>query len=285
MRWGLALRVACIVAAIGGAAIGACRIAAAQDVGDGDFNVLSPGDQSFWSSLFDTRIAKKPPAFDYLSGGMPDRLMYYGGIDASHWSFGAYGGVQWAPNGYNRDGFILRMFMSESIERYTTRLTNYDTQIGRASIMPGYMFHVGNLEVQMLAGFDVEADFFFVDTRPNKWRVKSGLRGTTDAWWEPTRLLMLQSSLTATTIDNGYAARLALGVKLFDWFWVGPEAILSNDYFSEQTKIGAHLTGLRTGPYEWSFAAGHVQDNFQRHGAYARFGLMIRPMRQPFFEN
>lgn len=286
MRWGLALRAVCVTATMIG-----CGMAAAQDVGDADFgntdfNVLSSSsNQSFWSSLFDTRIAKKPPLFDFLSGGMPDRLMYYGGLDASHWSFGAYGGVQWAPAGFNKDGFILRMFLSESIERFTTGQRTYQSQIGRASILPGYMFRTGNLEVQLLAGLDAEADFFFVDRRPNKWRTKLGLRSTADAWWEPTRLLMLQYSLSGTTIDNGYSTRIAAGVRMFDWFWIGPEAALSNDYFSQQIRIGGHLTGLRTGPYEWSFAAGHVQDNFQRQGVYGRFGLMIRPLRQPFFEN
>jgi hypothetical protein len=211
--------------------------------------------------------------------------MYYGGIDASHWSFGAHAGVQWAPGTFNRDGFILRMIMSESIERYTTRLTNYDTQIGRAAILPGYMFRTGNLDIQLLAGFDIEADFFFANSRHYKSRIKYGARGTADLWWEPTRLLMLQASLSGTTIDSGYSTRIAVGVRMFDWFWVGPEATLSNDYFSQQTKIGGHLTGLRTGPYEWSLAAGYVRDNFDRQGVYGRFGLMIRPLRQPFFEN
>jgi hypothetical protein len=254
--------------------------AVAQDA-DIDFTPSA----SMWTSPFDTRTAKQPLPFDFLSGGMPDRLMYYGGIDASHWGVGAFSGVQWSPNGLNRDGFILRMFMAESLERYTTRIVNYDTQIGRASILPGYLIKTGNLEVQVLAGLDVEADFFFANIRPYKWRVLFGTRGTVDAWWEPTQLLMLQYSLSGTTIDSGYSTRIAAGIRMFDWFWVGPEAVLSNDYFSQQTRLGGHLTGLRAGPYEWSFAGGYVRDNFERQGAYARFGLTIRPSRQPFFEN
>lgn len=258
MRWGLVLRKAADVAGLVAAGLVAAGLlattrgglspAAAQDA-DGD--LASSSDQTFWSSLFDTRITKKPPPFDFLSGGMPERLIYYGGIDASHWSVGAYSGVQWMPGGFDHSGFILRMFLSESLERYVTRRTLYDAQIGRAAILPGYMIRTGNFEVQLLAGLDVEADFFFANVEPYKWRFAYGLRGVADTWWEPTRLLMLQSSLSATTIDNGYSARLALGVRLYDWFWIGPEAILSNDYFSEQTKVGAHLTGLRTGPYEW----------------------------------
>lgn len=285
MRWTRGFRAACLVAAaITGAAIAASGVFA-QEIDDFDVQVIPANDPSFWSSLFDTRIATKRPAFDFLSGGMPDRLIYYSGLDVTSWSFGGHLGAQWAPAGFDKDGFIMRFFLSGGLERYTDGRRNYDTQIMRGHIMPGYMFHVGNLELQFLAGPDAEADLLFINQYPKKWRSSLGVRGTAEAWWEPTRLLMLQSALTATTIDNGYNTRVAAGLRLFDWFWVGPEAALSNDYFSQQTRIGAHLTGLRTGPYEWSFAAGHVQDNFQREGVYARFGFMVRPLRQPFFEN
>jgi hypothetical protein len=280
MRWGLALRALCVAAAAY-----SCGVASAQDVGEIDTTIEpASGSSSFWSSLFDTRI-KKRRAFDFLSGGMPDRLMYFGGVDASHWSLGAYLGLQWAPAGLNKDGFILRFFLSENLERYTTGTRSDYTQISRAAILPGYLIRSGNLEVQLLAGLDMEADYFYHDQRRSRLRAMLGARGTMDVWWEPTRELMLQYAISGTTIDTGYTTRIAAGWRLFDLFWIGPEAALSNDYFSQQTRIGGHLTGLRTGPYEWSFAAGHVRDNFERQGVYARFGMVMRPPRTPFFEN
>lgn len=280
MRWGLALRALCVATTVMVYGSGA-----AQDAGEIDATIEpASGSSSFWSSLFDTRI-KKRRAFDFLSGGMPDRLMYFGGVDASHWSLGAYGGLQWAPAGLNKDGFILRFFLSENLERYTTGTRSDYTQISRAAILPGYLIRSGNLEVQLLAGLDMEADYFYHDQHRSRLRAMLGARGTMDVWWEPTRELMLQYALSGTTIDTGYTTRIAAGWRLFDLFWIGPEAALSNDYFSQQTRIGGHLTGLRTGPYEWSFAAGHVQDNFERQGVYARFGMVMRPPRAPFFEN
>jgi hypothetical protein len=275
---------ACLTAAITAGASG-LRSVAARDIEDFDVQIIPADNPSFWSSLFDTRIATQRPAFDFLSGGMPDQLIYHAGFDVTSWSVGAHGVVQWAPNGFDKDGLIMRFFVSEGLERYTDGLRNYDTQITRGHILPGYMFHIGGLELQLLAGVDGEYDLLFIDGYPKKWRSNIGVRGTVDAWWEPTRFLMLQSALSATTIDNGYNTRIAAGWRLYDWFWVGPEAALSNDFFSQQTRIGAHLTGLRTGAFEWSAAAGHVHDNFQREGLYARFGLTIRPLRQPFFEN
>lgn len=289
MRWGRRLRAVWVTAAMACSAA-VCDVmilgaAAAQESEDVDIQTVAVNDPSFWSALFDTRIPIKRPAFDFLSGGMPDRLIYYGGLDVTSWSFGAHAGVQWQPAGLDKNGFIMRFHLDESVERFTDRRRNYDTQIGRGYILPGYALQIGTLELQVLAGVDLEADYLFIDQRPSKWRSKAGIRGTVDAWWEPTRFLMLQSALSATSIDNGYNARIAAGWRLFDWFWVGPEAALSNDFFSQQTRLGGHLTGLRTGPYEWSFAAGHVHDNFGRDGVYARFGMMHRPLRLPFFEN
>jgi hypothetical protein len=282
MRWerlmrGVGLAIALTVA-------GAARAQEAEEF-DIEFHVLSSArPKSFWSDLFDTRANRKRP-FDYLSGGMPEKLIYFGGIDATQWGFGAHGAAQWMPNGINQNGFILRMFMSESLERYTDRSGKYATQISRAFLLPGYMVRIGKMEAQLLVGPDAEVDLFFQNNRADRWRSRFGMRGIADLWWEPTPELMVQYALSGTTIDSGYNTRIAAGWRLFDAFWIGPEAAVSSDYFSQQTRFGVHLTGLRTNEYEWTFAAGHVSDSFGREGVYGRFGLMIRPKRAPFFDN
>jgi hypothetical protein len=284
MRWGLAFRALCMSAAV---AAPACDRATGQEIEDGDFNVLpSSSSSSFWSSLFDTRISKRR-AFDFLSGGMPDRMMYFGGMDASKWSLGAHLGAQWAPAGFDRDGVILRFFWSENLERFTTdaRLPAQYTQVSRVALLPGYMFRAGKVDVQLMAGVEYQGDYRVSNWPRASARGQFGMRAVADIWWEPTRELMVQYALTGTTNDNGYTTRIAAGWRLFDAFWIGPEATLSRDYFSKQTRVGGHLTGLRTGSYEWSFAAGFVHDNFQREGLYARFGIMLKPPRAPFFEN
>jgi len=261
--------------------------AMAEDIDDieVEFNVLSSErPKSFWASLFDNRADRKRP-FDYLSGGMPDTMIYFAGLDAANWSFTAFGGAQWTPRGPGKDGFILRLLASEGIERYASGPVTYATQIGRAAILPGYIVHIGRMEAQFLAGPDTQADLFYTNGRANRWRVRFGLRAAADIWWEPTPELMLQTSLSGTTIDNGYTARFAAGWRIADLFWIGPEAAFASDFFSRQTRFGVHLTGLRTSEFEWSFAAGRVTDSFGRAGIYGRFGLVMRPDRAPFFEN
>lgn len=87
--------------------------------------------------------------------------------------------------------------------------------------------------------------------------------------------LILASSWSATTLGS-YGGRLAGSFRLFDLAWSGPEVSAITDEFSTQTRVGLHLTGLRWQDLEWSAAAGYLQDNFHRNGAYGRLGVLVR---------
>ena len=103
-----------------------------------------------------------------------------------------------------------------------------------------------------------------------------GGRGGADFWWEPIPQLMLASSFSATTIANAYSARGAAGWRIADLFWLGPEISTSGDDYSQQYRVGMHLTGFKTAGLEWSAAAGYVQDSFNRSGVYGRLGVLLR---------
>ena len=88
--------------------------------------------------------------------------------------------------------------------------------------------------------------------------------------------MMVAAAASATTIGSGYSARAATGWRLLDRFWIGPEVSASADEFSTQYRIGAHLTGFKTGPVEWSVGVGFVEDSFDRSGIYGRIGVLTR---------
>ena len=284
MRWGVALRALCVAAAVACAAHPALPQEDIDDAEDDEEAPVVEPARPNWSLLLDPLISKRP-TLDFLTRGMPDRLIYYSGFDIWRCGLSAHAAMQWAPKGINKDGFILRLFGSEGLERFDTPQRRYETQIFRGSVLTGIRFRRDNFEMQFLGGLDAEADYLLINRRLAATRQRIGARVATDIWWEPTRLLMLQGSLSGTMIDNGVSGRVAAGWKLFDRFWIGPEVSVSRDFYSRQTRIGAHFTGLRTGDYEWSVAVGHVQDNAQREGIYGRLGIVVRPPREPFFEN
>jgi len=222
-----------------------------------------------------------PPAVvhrEQLSGGAaPERFLLFGGFDIWRFGFTGYAGLHWAPRSLDMDGFVLRVFASEGIELYDGSSIRYRTAIFRASVLPGWQFKRGKLEVRLFAGPDFERDEFSPRSLYQQPVLNSlGLRGAIDLWWEPSAATMLSASASATTIAAGYNARIAAGWRVFDAGWVGPELMVSADRFSQQYRAGLHLTGFRTSTLEWSFAAGIVQDNFHRTGSYGRISLVAR---------
>jgi hypothetical protein len=286
MRWGAVLRALCLVAAMtAGDVHAALAQQADDDPDDDDENALIVQKKPLrWAVLFEPAETKRW-SLDFLTPVMPERLIYFTGFDVWRWGFGAYAGLQWAPNSVNKDGFILRVTGSESLDRFTTPTKRYETEIFRGAVMPGWRLKFGNLEVQVLAGPQVEADYQLTNRRLTGVRNKIGARFAADVWAEPTRALMLQYALSATTIDDGFTTRIAAGWRLFDRFWVGPEAAYARDFYSAQRRLGVHVTGLRTGHFEWSLAVGHIEDSGQREGIYGRLGILLRPPREPFFDN
>jgi hypothetical protein len=63
---------------------------------------------------------------------------------------------------------------------------------------------------------------------------------------------------------------------LHDWFYLGPEAQIFACIGFTQARIGVHLTGLKTGPFEWSAAAGWSEDSDHRSSPYFRVGILTR---------
>ena len=223
--------------------------------------------------------AANPPLTDFLSGGSkPERFLFFSGVDLWRNGLAGYDGMLLAPQGdLNKDGFLIRLFMSGNVERYDTPTQRFTTNIFRASVLPGWRIKRGDIEIKVFAGPAVESHALKPGIPTDKLRGSHfGARVSTELWWEPMPAMMVAAAASATTIGSGYSARAAIGWRLLDRFWTGPEVSASADEFSTQYRIGAHFTGFKTGPLEWSVGTGFVADSFDRNGIYGRVGILIR---------
>jgi Cellulose biosynthesis protein BcsS len=218
------------------------------------------------------------PQPDGLSGGTKvERVLLYAGFDI--WRFGrtGYGGFYWAPDGLNNDGFITRLFVSRGVERYDAGSKRFNTDIVRAAPLAGWRFSQDKLELKVFAGPELENRVLTPDVPTAALRgTHIGARVATELWWQPVPEMMLTSAFSASTNATSHSARAATGVRVFDQFWMGPEISASSDDFSRQYRIGAHLTGFKLAPFEWSAAAGYVTDSYHRSGIYGRIGVLTR---------
>ncbi|MHB8271575.1 cellulose biosynthesis protein BcsS [Bradyrhizobium sp.] len=218
------------------------------------------------------------PPSDGLSGGTKvERVLLYAGFDI--WRFGraGYGGFYWAPDGLNKDGFITRLFASGGAERYDAGSRRFNTNIIRAAPLAGWRFSQGTLELKVFAGPELENRALAPDIPTAGFRgTHIGARVATELWWEPMPELMLTSAFSASTNATSLSARAAAGWRVFDQFWAGPEISASADVFSQQYRVGAHLTGFRLDALEWSAAVGYITDSYHRSGVYGRIGVLTR---------
>ena len=218
------------------------------------------------------------PPPDGLSGGTRvERVLLYAGFDIWRHGRAAYGGFYWAPDGLNNDGFITRLFVSRSVERYDAGSRRFSTEIVRAAPLAGWRFSQGTLELKVFAGPELENRVLTPDVSTATYRgTHIGARVASELWWEPMPETMLTSAFSASTNATSHSARAAAGWRVFDRFWAGPEISASSDAFSKQVRIGAHLTGFKLDALEWSAAVGYVTDSYHRSGVYGRIGVLTR---------
>jgi len=214
-----------------------------------------------------------------VEGGDGARFIFFSGTDVWHEGAFAYGGVLWSPGGLDKEGFTLKALLSGGQYRYKsdalgTQVTGIETA-GR--FLPGWRFKHGTLEVKIFAGLDVENHRLLPDDPTSGLRGhEAGVRGAFDLWYEPTPATMIAADGSLSSIAGSYSARAAFGWRTFDLFYAGPEVqAFACDGYS-QLRFGAHVTALKTGEIEWSFAAGWARDSDRRTGAYGRIGVLMR---------
>lgn len=218
------------------------------------------------------------PSTPMTGGSQADQVLLFGGYDLWRNGQSATAGLHWAANGLDQDGFVVRLVLSDGVERYRSGRRTFITDISRGSLLAGWRLKAGEFELKLFAGPDFEDHNLTPDDVRSMWRGPHlGIRVAAEAWAQPTPELMLAASFYATTIADGYGFRAATGWRLLDGCWVGPELSGSRDQFSRQTRAGIHLTGLRSGPVEWSAGWGYVSDSFGRTGNYARLAAQMRP--------
>jgi hypothetical protein len=208
------------------------------------------------------------------------RFLLFSGADL--WRDGRFmhGGLLWSPGGIDHDGFTLRAVLSGGAYRYHSGALNDASVTGteeEVQLLPGWRFKRDTLELKVFAGLDIKNDVTApYDPSSRLHGTSAGVRIAANLWFEPTPSTMIAADASLTSIAIGYSARAAYGWKLNDWFYLGPEAQTFACTGYSQVRFGAHMTGLKTGQFEWSAAAGWSGDSDRRSSLYLRLGVLTR---------
>ena len=208
------------------------------------------------------------------------QFLLFSGADL--WRDGRFmhGGLLWSPGGLDRDGFTVKLMASGGLYRYRSGALDNAWVTGteeEIQVLPGWRFKRDRLEVKVFAGLDIKDDATSPYDPANRLHGLSvDARTAVNLWFEPTPATMIAADASLSSIVRSYSARAALGWRLRDWFYLGPEAQAFACIGFTQARIGVHLTGLKTGQFEWSAAAGWSGDSDHRSSPYLRFGVLTR---------
>lgn len=209
------------------------------------------------------------------------RFLLFGTTDL--WRHGgfAHGGVVWSPGGVDREGFALKAMLGGGAYRYISGALGDAEVAGRlltVALMPGWRFVRGKFIATIYGGLDLQHHKLSPDDPSASLRGGyAGLRVNAELWYEPTPSTMIAADGAVSTIGASYNARLALGWRMFERYYLGPEVqgFAAGDNY-RQLRAGVHVTGFKTQWLEWSASAGWASDSDDRDGIYGKLGVLMR---------
>ncbi len=227
-------------------------------------------------SCSSSRVAALQPG-----GTASDRALLFSGIDLwRHGSF-THGGLLWSPGGLDQAGFTFKLLVSGGNYRYLSgALGNAEVEGEQFALfaLPGWRFRSGVVTATVFAGLDIQRHRLTPDDPSSGLRgTMSGFRAGAEFWIEPSAGSMIAFDASYSTVGPSFSARAAFGWRFADRFYAGPEIQgFAGDDSYNQFRIGLHVTAYKTGPYEWSAAAGWAWDSGERDSLYGHVGLLIR---------
>jgi hypothetical protein len=206
------------------------------------------------------------------------RVLVFSGTDLWRQGSFLYGGTVWAPFGLDSDGIAVKLLTTRGVYSYRSgALGNADVfaVMNAAALMPGVHFTRGGVSVAVYAGADHQEHVLVPDDIANPARGHhTGIRVAGELWTEPTAQTMVTGSAMLSTIGSAYAMRAAVGWRLYDVLYVGPELNIYGAENYRQWRLGVHLTGLKLKNYEFQAAVGYAEDDESNNGLYVRLSVM-----------
>jgi Cellulose biosynthesis protein BcsS len=214
------------------------------------------------------------PAFAESLEEKPRELdtVLFGSLDAGRSAFVSAGVKRTLGGSLDRDGFILMVGAAAggAPERGPLMSGTTFQPAAQAYAMLGHQWMLGRATLSVLAGpeFDAEMD------APSAWRsarTRFGLRGQLELWAHPTPATLATATLIAGSARGHLWARVSGGYAFWPGVFLGPEASFYAREDDREWRLGAHLTGLKWGRFNFRLSGGYLHADDGQAGAY--FGL------------
>jgi len=223
-------------------------------------------------------LCPAPARAETASPNTPNFLLFTG---TDLWRYGAffYGGTLWSPGGLDSGGFTLKALLNGGAYSYHSGNppTAIDGTLLSGALMPGWRFARDSFTVSVFAGAVVQ-DYRLRPADPGSrlHGLYEGGQFSGEVWYQPSQNTMTAVNGSVASIGPTGSVRAALGWRVFDAMFVGPESAVLWCGDFQQLEFGAHITGLRFNALEWSAGGGWAMDSDHRSGPYLRLGVSVK---------
>jgi hypothetical protein len=209
-------------------------------------------------------------------------FMLFSGRDLwRHAAFG-YTGVVFAPGGFDQDGLLLKILLSDSLYLQNDENLRHVRVTGVDSLtqaLPGWRIKRGAAELKFFFGLESQRRYLWLDDPSNRPQGRLfGLRLAAELWYEPTPDSMIAADASLSSIATGNSARIGYGWRVLEdmlgGVYVGPEIQYFGSDGYRHLRLGAHITSMKTDDIEWSAAAGWASDSQGRTSPYLRLNVL-----------
>jgi hypothetical protein len=208
-------------------------------------------------------------------------LLLFSGADLWWHGWFSHKGILWSPGGLESEGFTLKLLLGAGLYQYKSGALADEAVVGAQAIafaLPGWRFQKDRTTFSVFAGADMQHHHLMPDDPANSLRgTKLGIRGGFDLWYQHNPDMMIGADVSVSTVGPSYSARLALGWRIPESLYIGPEASgFANGNEYRQLRVGLHITGARMDDLEWTIGLGWAFDSDERSGLYGRLGAIVR---------
>ena len=232
----------------------------------------------FAASLSDSAAGERDQ--DLFIRPSEQRSVLFASVDMGRSVFAAAGAKQTLVGPLDQSGFVVMEANGTGLTRERVgdlglQATRFTTQ---SAVMLGYQMNRDGFFVAGFLGPEIEHEQLTVDGRVGRVAdPRFGARAQIELWANPTRDTMITGTIVGSSAHQSLWARGSAGYRVLDGLYAGPEVVSYVTGSYRETKVGAHLTGLRAGIVEGRLSAGWAMANDGRTGsAYVGLAAWIR---------
>jgi Cellulose biosynthesis protein BcsS len=211
--------------------------------------------------------------------GDPRRLVLFASMEAGPATkFGSAGfklalGGPLDASGFRLMGKVGTGFEPRQSVAISGTRTTSDVMTPEAMAVAGYEWKLGTTYFGLYGGAEIDARLATKSLAINR-PIRLGPRLQLDIWSNPTPGTLVHYSGNLGGATFHVWSRLALGWRVFDLAFLGPEAEIYREKDYAKTRIGIHLTALKLFGTEMRLSGGWQRSGKTERGAYATLGLL-----------